>query len=210
MAQISTEKIVHVTLPNYKDIFVLKDCYVAFANGKLAKNRSFAEKLFNSATNWWTGGVTHAELAFEFIDQNDQVFIVACNLYLGEALKFEFKTRQYANCYLWNLYRLDLSQEQKADLFALCQKHVRAGLYFNVALYWNFIVPKWMAYNGNLTRKAWCSEHVAYCLREINYPNFDSVVPHLVDPGKLLQLVQTANNLYGPFYYHNAKNKSPY
>jgi len=210
MAQISIDHIVHVTLPDYEDVFVLKECYVAFANGKLAKNRSFFEKLFNSVANWWTGGVTHAELAFEFINKNDQVFIVACNLYLGEVLKFEFKTRQYANCYLWSLYRLELTQQQKASLFSLCQNHVRTGIYFNIALYWNFIVPSKLSYNNNLANKAWCSEHVAHCLKAIQYPGFECIVPHLVDPGFLLTLVRTRNNLYGPLNYHDVQKNSLY
>jgi hypothetical protein len=210
MAQISIDGIVHVTLSDYEDIFVLKDCYVAFANGKMAKHRSAVEKAFNSVVNWWTGGVTHAEVAFEFIDKNDQVFLVACNLYLGEALKFEFKTRQYSNCYLWHLHRLGLNSAQKVNLFATCQKHVRAGLYFNVAMYWNFIVPLWLAYDGQLIEKAWCSEHVAHCLKAIGYPGFENVLPHRTDPGSLLQLIQRKDSLYGPLSYHQVKKNAIY
>jgi len=196
MARVSTQGLVYVDLAG--EVFALRDCYVAFANGKRAKNKSFFERLFNEITYRWTNGVTHAELAFEFMDRHSNIFFVACNLYLGESLKFEFKTKQYSNTHLWALHRLDLDQPQKTRLFTMCQNNVRQNLYFNVALYWNFCVPSRFAYNGKLEQKAWCSEHVAHCLKEIGMPQFIDAQPHLIDPGRLLELVRTSTSFYGP------------
>lgn len=201
MALISSEGVVCVNLPQYTMPFFLTDCFVAFANGRAAKNRSYFERLFNNAVYRLTNGVTHAEFAFQFVDANDNMFMAACNLYLGEALKFEFKTRQYANTELWTLHRLDLELAQKARLFKLCQKHVKRNLRFNIAIYWNFFVPKALAYDGKVEEKAWCSEHVAHCLREIGLPKFQSIDPFLVDPGTLLDLVKTNTSFYGPVQY---------
>jgi len=204
MARISSQGLVCVDFNG--EVFALQNCYVAFANGKRAKNKSFLERLVNEITYRWTNGVTHAELAFEFVDRNSNIFLVACNLYLGEALKFEFKTKQYANTHLWTLHRLDLDLAQKTRLFSMCQQHVRQNIYFNVALYWNFCVPASLAYNGKLQQKAWCSEHVAHCLKEIGMPQFIDAQPHLIDPGRLLELVRTNTSYYGPLDCYNAAN----
>lgn len=201
MARISSDGLVCVELPKHSTIFALAECYVAFANGKAAKNKSYVERLFNDIVYRWTNGVTHAELAFQFVDMHDNMFMVACNLYLGEALKFEFKTRQYANTELWTLHRLELDLAQKTRLFSLCQKHVQRNLRFNLAVYWNFLVPKPLAFDGKVEEKAWCSEHVAHCLREIGLAKFQSIEPHLVDPGTLLELVKTNTSFYGPLQY---------
>lgn len=196
MAQLSSEGLIYLELDD--EVFVLKNCYVAFANGKRAKQRSFLERIINEITYRWTKGVTHAELAFEFIDRKSRVFIVACNLYLGEQLKFEFKTKQYSNVDLWELHRLELDDAQKVRLFRLCQTHVQRNIYFNTALYWNFCVPPRLAFNGQLQSKAWCSEHVAHCLKEIGMLQFADAQPHLIDPGRLFELVRTRNSKFGP------------
>jgi len=153
------------------------------------------KRYFNRIIGNITHGFTHVEFAFRFRTLNSREEIwVACNIYTGEKLQFEFKTATYVEALrssstsLWSLFVLALSPQQQVRLLQLCCEQVKRNIGFNNAVYFNFLLP--CRRNNRLQTVTFCSEFAAHCLREIGLAQFSEVQPHITDPQMVFDLAQ--------------------
>lgn len=176
---------------NDEHIFVLKDAYLAFFCGQEIVSRYWWKRVWNPIVSWFVGGYTHSEITFRFaslatFDNRPLEIYLACNIYTGEQLQFEFKTQQYKS-EIWELKMLNLTRAQLFELYNICKADVQRGIAFNSQVYRNFLCPRFCAYDGQVAKSAWCSEHNASVLQRLGLAGFADIEPYRTDPQQLYQ-----------------------
>lgn len=169
--------------------FTLDSVHVAFTDGTTVKSSYRWKRWMNKAVLYFTRSYTHSELAYRFvsIDGRKEVW-VACAIYAGERLQFEFGTTKYSGP-MWRTFHLDLTSEQRYRLFSYCVEDVARPIGFNQFVYVNFFLPSWLKRDRQL-HKVWCSEYIAARLRDIGLKGFENIKPYTVDPLELFEMMR--------------------
>lgn len=212
------EHTLHLDYEGVRHIFVLKRAYLAFFQGNEIVSRYWWKRIWNPIVSWFTGGYTHSEFAFLFqsvatVEGRHLHVYLACNIYTGERLQFEFKTRQY-HSEIWLLQPLRLTSQQLSRLFEICKEDVRRGIAFSSHVYRNFLCPRFCAYNGNVEKAAWCSEHNCSVLKRLGLAGFENIEPHRTHPQQLYNYMLQFNHQDGfcvqPGAYERSKTKKDF
>ena len=167
----SSEGTLQISLPFGGQLhpFVLKDVVVAFYDGgRAAHQEPGIGCLLNTLISSFCGKMTHVELAFRFESKEiGRESWFACPVYQGHTL--QFKAKQYDT--LWEVIDLQLKDVEKDRLFKLCRSDVELALDFDGWFFVNFITPSCASKTEplQLSRKTWCSEHVASRLAVLGY-----------------------------------------
>lgn len=149
--------------------FVLRDVVVAFYDGdKAGREVAGLGCLINKLVHSFCGRMTHVELAFRFeCKEIGREAWFACSVYQGHAL--QFKTKQYDA--MWEVIDLHLKDVDKERLLNFCREDAQLELSFNGWFFLNFLTPACSLKTESLplSRKTWCSEHVASRLADVGY-----------------------------------------
>lgn len=196
-------------------IFTLKSAFLAFFRGDEIVSRYWWKRVWNPVVSWFTGGYTHSEITFLFesvatMEGRHLQIYLACNIYTGESLQFEFKTKQYRS-EIWELKPLKLTATQLSELYELCKADVKRGVSFNSRVYWNMLAPRFCAYDGAVESEAWCSEHNCSVLQRLGLEGFDAIRACQTHPQALYDYMRQHNHQDGfsirPGAYDEFKKK---
>lgn len=195
--EIFNEECVTIKLPLNSEVdtslehFKLESVHVAFTDGRLVRSSYSWKRWMHKAILYFTRSYTHSELAFRFIslDRTKEVW-VACSIYAGECLQFEFATPKYAT-EQWSTFEISMTPKQQYQLLKECIDDVSRPTRFNEWVYVNFFLPHGFKRDCK-QRKVWCSEHISSKFKSIGLDNFESVEPYTMDPLELFDVVKSA------------------